>query len=224
MEKKPNKFIAVAYKLYTIDGDKSEMIEEAPADKPFTFISGFGTTIDDFENKIVALSKDDDFDFTLTSEHAYGSHDAGRVLDLDKEMFTINGHFDHENIFQGAMVPLQNEDGNRFMGHVLEINENTVRMDLNHPLAGKTIQFVGSIIESREATSQEITNMINAMSNHEHHCNCHHEDEEGGCCCNHEEGEHECHCHDDKGEGEHECCHKHDSDEGEHQCHCHNHE
>ena len=39
-----------------------------------------------------------------------------RILDLDKSIFSINGKFDNENIFKDAIVPLQNEDGNRFMG------------------------------------------------------------------------------------------------------------
>ena len=49
MEKKSNKFIAVSYKLYTIDADGTNtMVEEAPAAKPFQFISGFGITLDAF--------------------------------------------------------------------------------------------------------------------------------------------------------------------------------
>lgn len=47
MENKPNKYIAVAYKLYTITDGKSELAEEAPADKPFVFISGFGISLED---------------------------------------------------------------------------------------------------------------------------------------------------------------------------------
>ena len=79
-------------------------------------------------------------------------------------MFCIDGKFDDEHIYVDAIVPLQNQDGNRFMGHVLEISENTVKMDLNHPLAGKELNFVGSVVESREATNGEIQAMINHMT------------------------------------------------------------
>ena len=195
MENKHNMFVAVSYTLYTVDGEKKEKIEEAPANKPFEFITGFGVTLDEFEKQIAQLDKGVDFEFQLSKEQAYGDFEQERVLDLDRSIFQINGHFDHENIFEGAVVPLQNEDGNRFYGRVLEIGADKVKMDLNHPLAGKTLCFSGKVIDKREATNQEIQNLVNFLSG-EHSCGCgcgcddcggdcddHHHD--GGCGCGH---------------------------------------
>lgn len=195
MENKHNMFVAVSYTLYTVDGEKKEKIEEAPASKPFEFITGFGVTLDEFEKQIAQLDKGADFEFQLCKEQAYGDFEQERVLDLDRSIFQINGHFDHENIFEGAVVPLQNEDGNRFYGRVLEIGADKVKMDLNHPLAGKTLCFSGKVIDKREATNQEIQNLVNFLSG-EHSCGCgcgcddcggdcddHHHD--GGCGCGH---------------------------------------
>ena len=195
MENKHNMFVAVSYTLYTVDGEKKEKIKEAPASKPFEFITGFGVTLDEFEKQIAQLDKGADFEFQLSKEQAYGDFEQERVLDLDRSIFQINGHFDHENIFEGAVVPLQNEDGNRFYGRVLEIGADKVKMDLNHPLAGKTLCFSGKVIDKREATNQEIQNLVNFLSG-EHSCGCgcgcddcggdcddHHHD--GGCGCGH---------------------------------------
>ena len=195
MENKHNMFVAVSYTLYTVDGEKKEKIEEAPASKPFEFITGFGVTLDEFEKQIAQLDKGADFEFQLSKEQAYGDFEQERVLDLDRSIFQINGHFDHENIFEGAVVPLQHEDGNRFYGRVLEIGADKVKMDLNHPLAGKTLCFSGKVIDKREATNQEIQNLVNFLSG-EHSCGCgcgcddcggdcddHHHD--GGCGCGH---------------------------------------
>ena len=195
MENKHNMFVAVSYTLYTVDGEKKEKIEEAPASKPFEFITGFGVTLDEFEKQIAQLDKGADFEFQLSKEQAYGDFEQERVLDLDRSILQINGHFDHENIFEGAVVPLQNEDGNRFYGRVLEIGADKVKMDLNHPLAGKTLCFSGKVIDKREATNQEIQNLVNFLSG-EHSCGCgcgcddcggdcddHHHD--GGCGCGH---------------------------------------
>ena len=86
MEKKSNKFIAVSYKLYTIDADGTNtMVEEAPAAKPFQFISGFGITLDAFENALVDLEKGADFDFVLSEDEAYavlGEHDILVKVDM----------------------------------------------------------------------------------------------------------------------------------------------
>ena len=197
MENKHNMFVAVSYTLYTVDGEKKEKIEEAPASKPFEFITGFGVTLDEFEKQIAQLDKGADFEFQLSKEQAYGDFEQERVLDLDRSIFQINGHFDHENIFEGAVVPLQNEDGNRFYGRVLEIGADKVKMDLNHPLAGKTLCFSGKVIDKREATNQEIQNLVNFLSGeHSCGCGCGCDDCGGDCDAHHHAGGCGCgHCH-----------------------------
>ena len=164
MENQDNKSIAVAYQLYISDNDLPEMVEEATEEQPFRFLSGLGITLDAFEDAVVALEAGEPFDITLTPDQAYGNYEEERVLDLDKEMFYVDGRFDHEHIFKDAVVPLQNEDGNRFMGRVLDIADTHVRIDLNHPLAGKTLRFKGHVVESRKADNQEIQDFINQMS------------------------------------------------------------
>lgn len=204
MDKAQNKYIAVTYKLYTVEDGKKELVEEATAERPFQFISGFGITLDAFEEKTAGLAEGETFSFELTKDEAYGDIDPAHVLDLDREMFCINGHFDHEHIFKDAIVPLQNEDGNRFFGRVLELDDKKVKMDLNHPLAGKTLCFEGRVIESREATNSEIEGMANRLSGEGCDCGC--DGHECGC---HDHGQ-ECGCHNH----DHECGHHHD-----HGCH-----
>lgn len=166
MDNKEYKSIAVDYKLYVIENGEKSLQEETSEGNPFRFLSGFGMTIPGFENAIAPLAVGDTFDFTLSKDDAYGDYVAERVLDLSKDIFCIDGKFDDEHIYVDAIIPLQNQDGNRFMGHVLEINndKNTVKIDLNHPLAGKTLNFVGAVVESREATNGEIQAMINHMT------------------------------------------------------------
>ena len=55
-------------------------------------------------------------------------------------------------------------DGQRINGSVVEVKEDVVVMDMNHPLAGCSLNFVGEVITSREATSAEITEAIQMMS------------------------------------------------------------
>ena len=204
MENNTNKYIAVAYKLYAVDGETKELIEETSTEQPFHFISGFGFAHPEFEKHVVELTTGDDFGFSLSKEQAFGEYMEERVLDLDKQIFCINGHFDHENIYKDAIVPLQNEDGNHFYGKVLDITEDTVKMDLNHPYAGKDLQYEGTIVMSREATKEEIQAMVNRLSGEGCCCggNCggHGGCGEDGCGCggddhNHDECECGCHCH-----------------------------
>ena len=115
---------------------------------------------------------------------------------------------------------------------VKEIKDGTVVVDGNHPLSGKTLTFLVSIEDVREATPEEKAHghahphgQCPSDGEHEHHCCHHHDGEEGGhhCCHHHdgEEGGHHCCHHHDGEEGEHHCCHHHDGEEGEHHCKCH---
>lgn len=204
METKVNKYIAVAYKLYAVNGDKKELLEETGIDHPFQFISGFGIAHPEFENNVINLEKGDTFEFELQKEDAFGDHEDERVLDIERSVFSINGHFDHEHIYPGAIVPMQNEDGNQFQAKVLEVNADSVKIDLNHPYAGYNLYFKGVIVNSREATNDEIQGMINRMSG-------------GGCCsCGHCDGDCGDHHNHDGG-----CGHHHGDGDGCGCGHCH---
>lgn len=211
----PNKYVTVAYELYT-DNDKGihELVEKAPIEHPFQFISGLGIALDSFESKILALAEGETFDFVLKVDEAYGPYEQDHVIELPKETFAINGRFDKDMVYPGAVLPLVNADGMRFQGLVLELKDNTVIIDLNHPLAGKDLHFKGQVVTMRNATNEE----IQALINHEG-CNCG-GDCEGGCegrCGghHHEHGEGCCGKHE---HGEGECCGKHEHGEG---CGCH---
>lgn len=205
MEQKTNKYIAASYKLYDVTDGDTRLLEQTTGDNPFSFISGMGIVLPAFEEKIVDLAKGETFDFELEPEEAYGARHDNRIVDVNREAFCINGHFDHDNVFVGATIPLQNEDGNRFNGKVLEITEDCVKVDLNHPLSGLRLRFSGEILETREATNEEMVHLAKMLSG-ECGCGCdscegHHG--EDGCGCGHH--------HHHNGDG---CCHHHhDTDE-----------
>ena len=160
-----NKYITVSYRLYAMNGGEKELIEEAPANHPFQFISGVGYTLDRFEKEITALAKGDEFNFTIPCAEAYGERDEDNVRQVSKSMFCDEkGKFDSENIFPGNIIMLSDNEGHRFYANVGEITEDKVVIDLNHPHAGKDLIFEGKVIEMRPATNKEIEEIANAMS------------------------------------------------------------
>lgn len=164
MEIKDNKYIRASYKLYDVTDGNRELLEETREDTPFSFISGLGILLDGFERQVVDLGVGEKFDFELSPELAYGEHLDSHVVELDKTTFYVDGHFDDKNIYLNAIVPLQNEDGNRFNGQVVEITADKVVVDLNHPLSGRTLNFQGEILESREATNEELSKFVEQVS------------------------------------------------------------
>ena len=163
------KYITVSYDLYDVPADApEELIEKAPAEHPFQFISELGMTLEQFEKQVAPLEAGQTFDFTLQPDEAYGPYEDERVLEMPREQFCVDGKL-HELVYPGNIIPLMGEDGYRFMGIVLDVTDAAVVIDLNHPCAGKTLHYVGTVITSREATGPEIASALNAMSG------------EGGC-------------------------------------------
>lgn len=186
MDVTPNKYISAAYELYAENGEGQELVEKAPESRPFCFITGLGIALDAFEAALSPMKEGESFDFILTKDQAYGDYEPERVLEVSKETFNINGHFDDMHVYAGSVVPLTNADGARFNGTVIEVKDETVTLDLNHPLAGKSLRFVGKITESREATKEEIEAQL-AMLRGE------------GCGCGN--------CREQCGKEEHQCRH-----------------
>lgn len=201
MENKEHRLIVTSYELYTIENGTETFIEKTESERPMTIYTNCEMSIPSFEEEIVKYGTDTDFEFTLTKEQAYGEHDQDAVLKLDKAMFERDGKFDDEHVQVDAVLPLQNENGQRFMGKVLEIGESDVTIDLNHPLAGKDLHFKGHVIMNREAAQAEVDDFFNQMN--QHSCSggcgggncggdscgcgggCHDgEEKEGGCCGN----------------------------------------
>ena len=196
MDNKTNKLITVSYQLYDVTDGQNELLEQTTDGQPFSFISGLGIALDAFEQAIMPLEKGADFDFTLTPQQAYGDYVDERVLGLDKNIFTVDGHFDDKHVYPDAIIPLQNADGQRFNGQVVEVTADKVKIDLNHPLAGRTLNFRGQIIESREASNEELSAYVAQLQGGCGGCGggcddcesgCGHHDGEG---CGHHDGEH----------------------------------
>ena len=194
MDQKKNRFLSVVYELYTVADGKTTLEEQTGTERPFEFITGFGIALDAFEQKLMDVEKGTKFDFTLEPTEAFGEYIPEGKHKLSRDIFSINGHFDHENIFEGAVITLMGEDDQRFMAKVLKIEEDGVTVDTNHPLAGKKLQFKGEVFENREASEEEIQHLIKHLTGGcsgcgHHHEGCDHEgcdhDHEDGCGCGH---------------------------------------
>ena len=132
-----NKYITVAYKLYVMQDGQKTLVEEATVEHPFQFISGLGTTLERFETEITALKKGDKFKFVIPTAEAYGEYMPEGVRTVSKDMFTIDGVFDEERIFPGAVIPLQDNEGHHFYATVSEVDRKSTRLNSSHSRASR---------------------------------------------------------------------------------------
>lgn len=151
-----NKYVAVTYDLNVGEGDERELMEKATKEVPLKFIFGTGMMIPAFESALMGLEVGSTFNFSIAPADAYGEYNEEHVMDLPKNIFEVDGKFDAEMIKEGNTVPMMDSNGNRLNGSVLEVKEDVVVMDFNHPLAGETLHFTGEVIDVHEPTAEEI--------------------------------------------------------------------
>ncbi|MBU8893093.1 MAG: FKBP-type peptidyl-prolyl cis-trans isomerase [Bacteroidales bacterium] len=149
------KVVTLLYQL-RVDDKNGDVIETVEKEKPFVFLYGAGSMLPKFEENLNKLKAGDDFEFTLKCEDAYGKASEEAVMDLPKNIFEVDGKIEEGLLAEGNVIPMQNDDGQKFNGVVVEVKEESVTVDFNHPLAGDDLHFEGNIIEVREATKEEI--------------------------------------------------------------------
>lgn len=167
MEQLTHKSVVASYEMYDITDGNEILLEATPEDQPLKLMTDFGMMpIAPLEEILKETASGESYEIVVTPENAFGEYVAERVIELDKATFTIDGVFDEVHIRPGAIIPLQNEEGQRFMAQVLEVGDDKVKLDLNHPLAGKTLKFKGTVIDSHEASEDEVMALLNAMHSH----------------------------------------------------------
>lgn len=210
-----NSVVALTYEL-NVDG---EIVDKCTVERPLSFIQGLGYLLPKFEENIAGLMKGDKFSFTLTPEEGYGVVDPERIIDLPVEAFTDpEGKIRHDLLIEGSDITLVNQFGQPVPAKILKVEAKTVKVDVNHPMAGKTLNFTGEITDVREATEKELAEGLHGelkrgCSGCGGHCS-----EEGcgdgecgcgdGCNCGDGDcgcGEGECNCGDNCNCGDGEC-------------------
>lgn len=184
-----NKMVSVSYDLYVGGNDEEpELMEQATAQNPLTFCFGIGMMLAEFEQNLRGLKTNDTFDFSIDSKNAYGEYDDENVVALPRTIFEVDGELDSNMIFEGNVVPLMDSDGTRLNAQIVEIGDTTITVDFNHPLAGETLHFKGSILEVREATEEDLAALQGGgCSCGGDGCSCDADDDGcnsgGGCSC-----------------------------------------
>ncbi len=153
MSIKPNTVVSLTYELHTTNEEGQQVfVEKADEQNALVFLYGTGMMLPKFEEHLAGLNAGDEYKFELTAADGYGEKDPGAFADLPKDMFK---EVDLPNV--GDVIPLQDNEGNHFRAGVTAIHDETISVDLNHPMAGKNLIFGGTILSVREATEDELS-------------------------------------------------------------------
>lgn len=150
-----DKVVSILYELRE-GNDKGKVLETVGREKPMTFLVGAGNLLPKFEENLNGFKTGEQFGFLLKCEDAYGKKDKEAIVDLPKTLFMKDGEITDDLLKIGNQIPMRDKSGSHFMGLVIAVSEESVKMDFNHPLAGNDLFFTGTVMEIREPTEDEM--------------------------------------------------------------------
>ena len=174
-----NSVVEFSYEL-EVDG---QVVDHTTKERPLDYIHGTGGLLPKLEAHIEGMEPGSTFEITLSPADGYGEVNPDMIIDLPKSAFEVNGEVREDLLVPGNTIPMLNSMGGVIPGVVLEVSEDSVKMDLNHQMAGKTLHFKGEILTVREATEKELTEGLHGEFVHSCGCGgCHgHDGDCGGC-------------------------------------------
>jgi FKBP-type peptidyl-prolyl cis-trans isomerase SlyD len=154
---------------YTLTDDGGQVLDSSRDHAPLTYIQGAGNMIHGFETALEGKQAGDKFSFDVAPADGYGERDDALVFAVPRDRF--QGTPDLE---VGMRFQVQTPDGAMIMA-VDRIEENSVLLDGNHPLAGNKLHFDVEVVGVRQATDEELTEAQNPAQG----CGC--SCDESGC-------------------------------------------
>jgi FKBP-type peptidyl-prolyl cis-trans isomerase SlyD len=143
----PGKVVSLAYTL-TVDGQE---VARTEANEPMEYLHGAQNILPGLEAALDGRSVGEQFSVTLPPDQAYGDYDEEDMEEIDRE--DVPGA---EDLEVGMVVEVEDEDGYSYIAHVRSINSETILLDFNPPLAGKTLTYDVEVVGVREATEEEL--------------------------------------------------------------------
>jgi len=127
--------------FYRIGLTDDQVLEDNFDDEPMTVMLGCGEMAEGLELALIGLKEGDEQTIDIGPDLAFGY--------IDETLFRAmaRAEFDPDiELEPGLIIEFATEDGETLPGTILDFNDNEVRVDLNHPLAGQTVRYSVKIV------------------------------------------------------------------------------
>ncbi len=149
---------------YTLKDDEGHVIDSSEGGDSLLYLHGANNIIPGLESALVGKAAGDSLSVTVSPAEGYGEHDSGKVQPVPKAAFEGAGE-----IIVGGQYYSMDAEGQPMMLTVLEVEEDQVLVDGNHPLAGQNLNFDVTIVDVREATEEELSHgHVHGPGGHHH--------------------------------------------------------
>lgn len=155
-----NKVVSIHYTLTNDDGD---VLDSSSGGEPLAYLHGAGNIVPGLERQIEGKSVGDKFDAVVPPSEGYGERTGPAPQAISRDAF---GDVEVE---PGMSFVIEDDDGNQTPLWIVDVEEEHVYVDANHPLAGETLHFAVEVIEIRDATAAELAHGHVHGDGHDHH-------------------------------------------------------
>lgn len=127
---------------YTGKLEDGTVFDTSEGKKPLEFEVGAGQIIKGFDDALIGMKKGEEKEIKLKPADAYGEHKPELMKKVPKEHLPKD-----PEPKAGMMLVLSTPDGRKFPAKIAEVDGKEVTIDLNHPLAGKTLNFKIKVVD-----------------------------------------------------------------------------
>lgn len=139
--------VSIDYSLL-VDG---EVVDSTEGDEPLQFLQGHQNIIPGLERELAGMKVGDSKQVVVSPTEAYGEVDPENVIDVPRDEFP-----EEIPLEPGTELEVRNADGEVLSATIASVNGDTIKLDFNHPLAGKELTFNVTIVDLRTATEEEL--------------------------------------------------------------------
>lgn len=139
--------VTIDYSL-TVGG---EVIDSSEEEGPLDYLHGHGNIIVGLEKELTGMQVGDSKTVSISPEEGYGEVDPESFFDLPRDEFPEDVPLEI-----GIELEITDHDGDMMFAKIVEVSEESVKLDTNHPLAGETLEFEVTVKAIRKATAEEI--------------------------------------------------------------------
>jgi FKBP-type peptidyl-prolyl cis-trans isomerase SlyD len=138
---------------YTLHDDKGELLDSSAGEdgEPILYVHGYGMLVPGLEKALEGLEVGQSKKIDVDAEEGFGERDEDLVMEIDKGDFP-----DPKNVTVGDEVVAESPDGEEVPMRVVEVKDDAVVVDANHPLAGMALHYAVTVKEITAATEEEI--------------------------------------------------------------------
>jgi FKBP-type peptidyl-prolyl cis-trans isomerase SlyD len=135
---------------YTLIVD-GEIVDSSEEDGPIQFLQGHGNIIPGLEAHLGGLTIGEGLDVSVAAKDAYGEFDPEQIVDVPLSEFP-----EEICVEPGVELEMKDTDGDLLYARIVTVGKSRVKLDFNHPLAGKELNFTVTIVGLRQPTPEEL--------------------------------------------------------------------